>query len=77
MASKLRSRVPDDLAAGPVEPDVVGGPAGAELIALGRELADQLDEVPIAWIGARFGAEHGGDVKALEASYTPPQPTGY
>ena len=54
--------VAESLAAGPVEADVVGGPPGAEVLATGGKLADQLDELPVVGVAACLGAEHGGDV---------------
>ncbi len=52
----------ESLAASSVKPDVVGGPPGAEVLAAGGKLADQLDELLVAGAAACLGAEHGGDV---------------
>jgi len=54
--------VVESLVAGPVKPDVVGGPPNAEVLATGGKLADQLDELLVAGVAACLGAEHGGDV---------------
>jgi hypothetical protein len=40
------------LDAGVVEADVVGCPAGAELVALGGEFADELDEIAVVGFAA-------------------------
>ena len=42
--------------------DVVLGPADAELLALGRELADQIGEVAVVRIATRFAAQDGDGV---------------
>src|SRR6185437_12328105 len=55
-------RMAEALAAGPVEPDVMGGPALAEVLAPGRKLADQLDELLVIRVTAGLRSEHGGDV---------------
>src|SRR6476619_651288 len=55
-------RVVQLLEAGAVEPDVVGGPAGAEDLTAGGELADQLGERLVVRILARGQPEDGGDV---------------
>jgi hypothetical protein len=49
-------------AARAVEADVMSGPPGAELVAAGGQLADQLDELLVVGVAARLGPEHGGDV---------------
>ena len=46
------------LVAGLVGADVVRGPAGAEGVALGGELADEVGEVAVVWVAAGFGAQH-------------------
>jgi hypothetical protein len=51
------------LGAGAVVTDVVGTPAGGELVTAGRELADEVVEISVMGVPACFGAEHGdGDV---------------
>jgi len=51
--------VAESLAAAAVELHVVGGPAGAEELGPGRQLADQLDE-RLVRVSARLEAEHRG-----------------
>ncbi len=51
-----------DFGAGVVEADVVGGPFGAERLALGGELADEVCEVAVVWAAAGFGAKDGDDL---------------
>lgn len=55
--SKLRGQLADDrvveaLGAGLVQPHVVVGPAGAELLAAGGELADEVDQITVVWVAA-------------------------
>jgi hypothetical protein len=45
------------LDAGVVEPDVVGGPAGAEGLALRRQLADEIREATVVRVAPGFGAQ--------------------
>ena len=47
------------LAAGAVVADVVGGPAAAEVVAAGGELADEVGEVLVVGVPSGFGAQHG------------------
>ena len=53
-------RVPDQLGAAGVEADVVLGPERAELLAAGRQFADQLREPVVVGIAAGLAAQ-GGD----------------
>src|SRR3954470_22553181 len=62
----VQSQVPDDrvvedLDSAGVLSDVVAGPAGAELVAAGRELPDELGQRPVMWAATGFRAEdlHG------------------
>ena len=63
--------VPDEwmmesLEAGVVSPDVVPGLADAKVLALRRQFADQVRQVPVVRVAARFGAKHGhGSVRGL------------
>src|SRR5947209_6216987 len=54
--------VTEFLGAGVVEADVVGGPAGAELVALGGKLADQLYEIAVVGFASCCCAENRDDV---------------
>jgi hypothetical protein len=61
MASKARSRVPDDgvvevLDAGSVQPHVVRGPPGA-VLATGGQLADEFGQVTVVGVAASLGAQ--------------------
>ena len=53
-----------------VEADVVGGPAGSELVAAGGELADEVGEVAVGGVASGFGAQDGdggvGDVVPVD-----------
>jgi hypothetical protein len=58
---KGQLQVPDDrvveaLDAGGVEPDVVGRPADPELLAAGRQLPDQVRQLPVVAVAAGLGA---------------------
>src|SRR5580698_4873700 len=55
-------RVADALMAGAVEPDIVGGPPGAEYLTAGGELTDQLDQLLVLRVAASLRTEHGSDV---------------
>src|ERR671923_2327141 len=55
-------RVVEVLGAGVVEADVVGGPAGAELGALGGEFADEVREVAVVGVVAGRCAQNRDDV---------------
>ena len=55
-------RVAQPLPAAAVELDVVGGPAPAEQLGLGGQLADQLDEGLVVRVAAGLEAEHRGGV---------------
>ena len=55
-------RVVDQLDAGGVDLDVVGGPAATELIAAGRQLTDQIGEAPVVWVASGLGAQDGDRV---------------
>jgi hypothetical protein len=55
-------RVVEPFGAGAVELDVVGGPADAELVAAGGELADEVGESAIVGVAAGFGAKDGDGV---------------
>ena len=50
------------LTPGAVQADVVGGPADAELVAAGGQLADQVGQVLVVGVAAGFGAQHGDGV---------------
>ena len=61
MASKVRSRSPTTgwwtlLVPVRCSADVVGGPQGAEQVAAGGELADEVGEDPVVGRAAGFGA---------------------
>ena len=47
------------LAPGVVQPDVVRGPAGAEGVAAGGQLADEIGQRPVVGVAAGLGAEDG------------------
>jgi hypothetical protein len=58
---KRQLQVPDDrvveaLDAAGVDPDVVGGPSGPELVAAGRQLPDQVRQAPVVGVAAGLGA---------------------
>ena len=55
-------RVVEPLGAGAVELDVVGGPADAELVAAGGELADEVGQAAVVGVAAGFGAQDGDGV---------------
>ena len=55
-------RVAQPLAAGPVEPHVLGGPALPEQLTAGRQFADQRDQLLVVRIAARLQAQHRGRV---------------
>src|SRR6266568_3577028 len=55
-------RVVDEFHAGGVDPDVVGGPSGPELVAAGGQLPDQVRESPVVGIAAGLGAQQGDRV---------------
>ena len=62
-----RSRSPttgwwQQLDAGGVDADVVGGPADAEVVAAGGELPDEVGEVAVVGVAAGFGAQDGDGV---------------
>ena len=66
-ASPVSSRVAGDgmvhlLGGGAVEPDAVAGPPGAELVAAGGELADEVGQAAVVGVAAGFDAERGDDV---------------
>jgi hypothetical protein len=52
----------EELDAAGVDPDVVRGPAPAELFAAGGQLPDQVREVPVVRVAAGFGAQQGDGV---------------
>ena len=52
----------DELDAGGVDPDVVGGPPDAELVAAGGQLPDQVRQPPVVGIAAGLGAQQGDGV---------------
>jgi len=58
---KRQLQVPDDrvveaLGAAGVDPDVVGGPSDPELVAAGRQLPDQVRQLPVVGVAAGLGA---------------------
>ena len=55
-------RVVDELDAGGVDPDVVGGPSDPELVAAGGQLPDQVRKSPVVGIAAGLGAQQGDGV---------------
>jgi hypothetical protein len=55
-------RVVDQLDAGGVDLDVVGGPSTPELVAAGRQLTDQIGEAPVVGVAAGLGAQDGDGV---------------
>jgi hypothetical protein len=55
-------RVVDELDAGGVDPDVVGGPPDPELVAAGGQLPDQVRQSPVVGIAAGLGAQQGDGV---------------
>ena len=55
-------RVADELDAGGVDPDVVGGPPDPELVAAGGQLPDQVRQPTVLGIAAGLGAQHGDSV---------------
>ncbi len=60
-------QVPDDrvveaLHAAGMDPDVVGCPSAPELLAAGRQLPDQVRQLPVVGIAAGLGAQQGGRV---------------
>ena len=50
-------RVVEELHAGGVDPDVVGGPTDPELVAAGGQLSDQVRQSPVLGIAAGLGAQ--------------------
>src|SRR5829696_3911567 len=58
-----------------VEADVVGDPAGAELVAAGGELTHEVGQVAVAWVASVFGAQDGdggvGDVVPVDEEVGP------
>ena len=52
----------EELDAGGVDPDVVGGPSDSEVFAADGELADEVGEVAVVGVAAGFGAEDGDGV---------------
>jgi hypothetical protein len=54
--------VVEALDAGGVDPDVVGGPSGPELVAAGRQLPDQVRQLPVVGVAAGLGAQQGDRV---------------
>ena len=54
--------VMEPFGAGAVELDVVRGPADAELVAAGRELADQVGEAFVVRVASGRGAQDGDGV---------------
>ena len=48
-----------DLRAGAVQPHIVIGPAVAECVTAGGQLADQIGQVAVIGVAAGFGAQHG------------------
>ena len=55
-------RVVEAFDPGAVEPDVVGGPPHAELVAAGGELADEVGQTSVVGVAAGFGAQDGDGV---------------
>ncbi len=55
-------RVVDQLGAGGVDLDVVGGPSAPELVAAGGQLTDQIGKAPVVWVAAGLGAQQGDGV---------------
>jgi hypothetical protein len=55
-------RVVDELDAGGVYADVVGGPADPELVAAGGQLPDQIRDSSIVGVAAGLGAQQGDRV---------------
>src|SRR6266581_2155875 len=55
-------RVVDELHAGGVDPDVVGGPPDPELVAAGGQLPDQVRQFRVVGVGAGLGAQQGDGV---------------
>jgi hypothetical protein len=54
--------VVDQLDAGCVDLDVVGGLSTPELVAAGRQLTDQIGEAPVIWVASGLGAQDGDRV---------------
>ena len=52
-------RVVGDFDAGGVDPDVVGGPSDAELVAAGGQLPDQVRQLAVVRITTDLGAQQG------------------
>jgi hypothetical protein len=52
----------DQLDAGGVDLDVVGGPSSPELVAAGGQLTDQVGEAPVVGVAAGLGAQDGDRV---------------
>jgi hypothetical protein len=48
-----------------VDPDVVGSPQGAEEVAAGGQLADEVGEYPVVGGAAGFGAQQGDDLAGV------------
>jgi hypothetical protein len=55
-------RVVETLYAGGVDPDMVGAPSAAELVAAGGELSDQVRQLPVVGIAAGLGSQQGDNV---------------
>ncbi len=52
----------DELDAGGVDADVVRGPAPPEVVAAGGQLSDDVSQVSVVGVAARFGAQQGDGV---------------
>src|SRR5687768_543011 len=52
-------RMVELLGAGGVPADVVGGPQGAELLAAGGQLPDELGQLPVVRVAAGLGPQQG------------------
>src|SRR3954447_4090658 len=61
-AEVAHDRMVEVLDAVEVEADVVRGPVGAERLALGGELADEVRQGAVLWVAAGGGAQHGDRV---------------
>jgi hypothetical protein len=55
--------VVDALGAGAVEADVVRAPAGAELVAAGRELADEVGQTAVVRVASSLRAQVGDEIR--------------
>jgi len=54
--------VVEELGAGGVDADVVGGPSNPKVSAAGGQLSDQVRQLPVVGIAPGLGSEHGDHV---------------